>query len=487
MKKMTLMVLSLLFIPTACSLSDSISSSNYSTSYSSDHRTSTDKLYESFFSDDGVNVAQLNLFATRMPKGGDLHHHYSGSIYAETYVDWVKRQGKFIDRNTFRVQDSQTASSITVDELRSDSGLYRKLLTLWSDMDYGNHFHYQPPPDLNFFNTFGYFGSTSTVAVGEGLQILKGRAIKENVSYIETMIAAVPYSYQDDGTDKKLLSANSSAEIFSILDEQVKQMQASANLEEQVSRFISNLDTQHQNIDSADFMMRYQSYASRNSAPSRVFASLYAAFLATSRSDLLVGVNIVGPENGVVALKDYSLHMQMFAYLKEKYPNVNRALHAGELTLGMVPPEELNFHIEQALDIAGAQRIGHGVDLPYEENSLEILEKIQQQSVVEINLTSNQFILGVQGRSHPYLIYSAAGVPLIISTDDSGVSRNNLSNEYVLLASRYKPSYSQLKDYVYNSIKYSFMTAQQKTHWQNDLDLRFDKFEQEMSAYYGNN
>ena len=24
-----------------------------------------------------------------MPKGGDLHHHYSGSVYAETYLEYV--------------------------------------------------------------------------------------------------------------------------------------------------------------------------------------------------------------------------------------------------------------------------------------------------------------------------------------------------------------------------------------------------------------
>ena len=34
-------------------------------------------------------TAELTLFFTQMPKGGDLHHHYSGSVYAESYVDFL--------------------------------------------------------------------------------------------------------------------------------------------------------------------------------------------------------------------------------------------------------------------------------------------------------------------------------------------------------------------------------------------------------------
>ena len=34
-------------------------------------------------------LAELTMLMTMLPKGGDIHHHYSGSIYAETYLDWV--------------------------------------------------------------------------------------------------------------------------------------------------------------------------------------------------------------------------------------------------------------------------------------------------------------------------------------------------------------------------------------------------------------
>ena len=37
-------------------------------------------------------LAELTMFFTMMPKGGDLHHHYSGAIYAEQYLEWVDQQ-----------------------------------------------------------------------------------------------------------------------------------------------------------------------------------------------------------------------------------------------------------------------------------------------------------------------------------------------------------------------------------------------------------
>mgnify|MGYP000276316570 CR=1 FL=1 len=70
---------------------------------------------------------------------------------------------------------------------------------------------------------------------------------------------------------------------------------------------------------------------------------------------------------------------------------------------------------------------------------------------------------------------------MVISTDDSGVSRNNLTNEYVLLASRYQPSYAQLKEYVYNSIKFSFMNKADKQTVLKRLDKQFMQFEAEVA------
>jgi adenosine deaminase len=52
----------------------------------------TNQYYSQLLSGRTPNVAELNLFANLLPKGGDIHHHYSGAIYAETYLDWVGKK-----------------------------------------------------------------------------------------------------------------------------------------------------------------------------------------------------------------------------------------------------------------------------------------------------------------------------------------------------------------------------------------------------------
>ena len=458
----------------------------------SNHESATAMLYERSFETKEPNIAMLNLFFTQMPKGGDLHHHYSGSLYAETYLEWVKNKNWLIDTCSFKIVKTKSNASckqISVDELIANDTLYRQLLTLWSDKDFDNHSHDQLPPDSNFFNTFIYFSPISDQYMDIGLNLIKERALSENVSYIESMLARVGVNSTEFFNAEEVTKLNNelrnttSQEEVNALLERISTVFSNAQVfNEKINNFVKELEQKHQGIDNESFTMRYQTYAVRVLNPLQVYTDLFSGYLAALNSPVIVGVNIVAPENNTVAINDYTLHMRMFHYLANKYPKVHRSLHAGELTLGMVEPKELLFHITQARDIGRAERIGHGVDLPYEKESLRVLEDLKHHAAIEINLTSNQFILGVTGNAHPYPIYAAYGVPLVISTDDSGVSRNNLTHEYVLLASRYHPSYMTLKTYVYNSIDYSFLSPEDKVKVRAQLDKKFMIFEREMSA-----
>src|SRR5690242_17529899 len=46
------------------------------------------------------NPPLLRAFLHDMPKGADLHNHISGSIYAESYVQWAAMSGLCIDQKT---------------------------------------------------------------------------------------------------------------------------------------------------------------------------------------------------------------------------------------------------------------------------------------------------------------------------------------------------------------------------------------------------
>jgi len=65
-------------------------------------------------------LAELTLFFTRMPKGGDLHHHYSEAIYAEQDLEWVDQQGYCIDQTSYRIEtDPALIASVTTSTWRT--------------------------------------------------------------------------------------------------------------------------------------------------------------------------------------------------------------------------------------------------------------------------------------------------------------------------------------------------------------------------------
>ena len=52
-----------------------------------------------------------------------------------------------------------------------------------------------------------------------------------------------------------------------------------------------------------------------------------------------------------------------------------------------------------------------------------------------------------------------------------------MSGEYLLFITRYKPSYEELKNVAYNSIRYSFLSESEKLDELKSLDKRFANFE----------
>lgn len=442
-----------------------------------------------------VRLAELTYFLTQMPKGADLHHHYSGAIYAEQYLGWVERKGYCIDKRSYRIEIEpariaaeralapKERNCLSAPELIADDAVYRELLQHWSSKDFSNHGAIQPPPDRQFFETFGYFWPVSSTHLDEGLRTLKRRAIEENVSYLETMFKGTP-SVQDADFDRAAAqAANDDAAVLALLRVKAAELENDEQFTQSVASYVARVEAASAGIDDAQFTLRHQAYAVRLLPPSQVFSALLAGFKAASASPLIVGVNLVGAENQDVSMRDYALHMQMFRFLKTQYPQVKLALHAGELTLGMVPPEGLKFHIDQAINVAGADRIGHGIDLAHESNASGIIKTMRERGIpVEINLTSNEFILGVKGEAHPVTLYRKYGVPFVLSSDDPGVLRNPLANEYVLFASRYKPSYAEIKKLSYDALRYAFLPDAQKKRLLDQLDERFARFETQIAA-----
>lgn len=460
----------------------------------------TKRLYVELLSSPAPDVASLKLFVDQLPKGADLHHHFSGAIYVENYLDLAKKMGFCIYNKTdtdlrikkYHVETNPAAMSaakseacLSVDEVHKDNLFYRGLLMSWSSKDYSNHFHDESPPDKHFFDTFGYFESLAPYGYADGLKQLKTRAKAEGVGYIETMLKSSPSVDSPELANifKPLTASHATAQDQTVFEEAYQYLLHDSTTAQKIKEYISLIESASEGVDDEHFRIRMLAYVSRNSEPNVFFGRLYTAFAAAMGSSRIVGVNVVGPENMRVAMRDYDLHMKMFAFLSNRFPKVKIAMHAGELVLGMVPPEGLRTHISQAVMVAGASRIGHGVDMPFETNAVEVLKYMAQNKIaLEVNLTSNKYILGVTGADHPLSLYKRFSVPYVISTDDPGVSRNNLSGEYLLYITNFRPSYEELKTTVYNSIRYSFLRDDEKLVELKKLNKKFANFESSMAA-----
>jgi len=79
---------------------------------------------------------------------------------------------------------------------------------------------------------------------------------------------------------------------------------------------------------------------------------------------------------------------------------------------------------------------------------------------VEICLTSNDVILGVRGRQHPLRLYLEHGVPVTLATDDPGVSRDDMTNQFVRAVEDQGLRYAQLKQIARNSLEYAFVEGE---------------------------
>lgn len=439
------------------------------------------------------NEALLTAFFQQMPKGGDLHHHFSGSVYAEPLLERAIAEDFYLNVETMAVSKTKPAKGNwqTFSSLKNNDKLdyyQQQIMQTWSVKDYNG----SVPSDDQFFDSFMKFEPTIAGHFAEGMLELKKRAIAENVSYIETQLSTIPCDMNvSDLSDfnSKLRQASAQKDektVLKLLDELYKALQkkdAKKYADDFNNNFLAKLHKDLK-IDDERFTMRYQNFVLRFMEPVDLFKNLTIAFISSSESKLTAGVNIVSPEHGENSMKDYWLHMVMFKYCHSKFPDVKYTLHAGELTLGLVQPEELTWHINDAIYIAGANRIGHGVDMAYEANSYDLLRYMSKNNIpIEINLVSNEFILKVKENRHPFTLYKEFNVPIVISTDDAGILRTNMTEQYVLLAKRYPDvNYETIKKYVYNSINYSFIQdASVKKQLLKDLDNRFKTFEAKFS------
>ena len=420
------------------------------------------------FAEAARSQALLRVLVQKLPKGGDLHNHGGGGVYAEHFLRWAAEKDGCLVLKEMTLASGPCAESASV-PLR---GLETRDVDLYNDaidaMSMRRHQHGIDDPTISgherFFSSFRRFAFAARGENARMVALSREQAAMDNTLYLELMLG--PAMSADLRT--KLVSepwnesdmAGRLERLLPTLAVAVEQGRAETDETERSAGGI-NRCTSGKPSRACEVTVRYLMTVTREAAPELVFGRMALGFAMVSGDPRFVGVNIAQPEDGPLSLRDYSLHMRMFAFLKSRYPKVPLSLHAGELTLGLTPPEDLRFHIREAVEIAGARRIGHGVDIAYEDGAIELLARMARERIaVEINLTSNDGILGVKGAEHPLPMYLAAGVPVALSTDDAGVSRGDLSHEYLRAVTEHKLKYTDLRQISRDSLTYSFLEGE---------------------------
>jgi adenosine deaminase len=437
-----------------------------------------------------LGPGELYAFLKTFPKGADLHVHLgSGSSYAETIINDAVEDGLCYNTATMTfVKPESTCAEGTVPAAKAfqDQTLYDAMVDAFSMRNFvptsGFSGHDQ------FFVTFYRVGAVNKSHMGEWLDEAVSRAAAQNEQYLEPMTTP-PFGHA--ATLGRQIGWPADATKYATHEQLAKLRDAllAAGLRDEVaadSKFIADAKAQRNTLencspegkvdpaprpgenrvqrgtnDACYVRVHFLYQVLRAFPPQQVFAQTLLGFEVASVDPDFVGINFVQPEDGYISMRDYHLQMQMVDYLHSVYPKVRISLHAGELAPGLVPPEGMSFHIREAIDLGHATRIGHGVDILYEKDAASLLKEMADKHImVEINLTSNDGILGIKGTAHPLAAYRAAHVPVALSTDDEGVSRIDLTHEYVKGAEEQNLTYLDLKQMARTSLEHAFFQGE---------------------------
>ena len=402
-------------------------------------------------------------FLRAMPKGGELHVHLAGAIYAENYIAWAIEDGQCVHRATLSLaaapcdpmQGTEPAAILATDRALRSATIDSLSMRNHSDARDSGHDH--------FFGTFTKFNVATRSRLGDMVAEYASRLAAERTFYVEIMTSPGQGDARELGAQlgwtadwNDLRARLTTPEM----DKRVARARERLDEAEARKRELLHCRTPQAN-PGCDVTVRYIAQVIRVFPREQVFAQILFATMLMKADPRVVGLNLVAPEDDPVTLRDYTDQMRMIGFLTDTGRSANVALHAGEVVMGLVPPEDLRFHMRQAVELAGAKRIGHGTGVAWEDDSTGLMNAMAQRKIaIEINPTSSEQILGLKGKDHPFPVYRRMGVPIVLGTDDPGVSRIDLSHEYQRIARDYGLGYRDLKGFARNALEYSFLPGQ---------------------------
>ncbi|XP_053683560.1 adenosine deaminase 2-like [Sabethes cyaneus] len=191
--------------------------------------------------------------------------------------------------------------------------------------------------------------------------------------------------------------------------------------------------------------------------------------------NLVIGFDLVGQEDVNQPLTSFLDELRKFEKTTPYF------FHAGE-TNGYGSAADLNL-IDAVL--LNSRRIGHGYSL-YKHPVL--WKAVKSKGIaLEVCPLSNQVLrLVTDLRNHPAVFYVSESIPIVVSCDDPGFwDSKGVSFDYYYAFMAIAPSSAGigfLKQIVWDSVRYSSLTVNERQQFSEILQTRWDQFVEDLTA-----
>jgi adenosine deaminase len=419
----------------------------------------------------------LAAFIADLPKGGDLHNHTSGAITMEKLIQWGSEDGACVNTTTYVASNPCAGGTVPLSNTATDKALYNAVLGAWSMEGFTG-----PLLDAHqhFFDAFGKYGAIQTDARNDDSYAdILSKAGHNKQIYVELMqgfgasaggnIANGLFGPSDTWDKATLLAKRQQIIATPAFTTALNASAASIAATLSGTRQLLGCDTSAAD-PGCGVELRLVVSANRTGTRAAVFGQWVFAYELGQKVPEIVGVNLVSPEENANSLTYYNDEMFALGTLDDFNDSqagrkpLHVSLHAGELIPEVLPAtaqDQLTFHIRNAVAQAHTERIGHGVDVLGEtsgDGAADLLKDMHQANVmVEICLSSNRALLGASGTKHPLAKYLEQGVPVALATDDEGILRGTIANEYLAAVTDQGLDYRKLKYMARVSLEHAFV------------------------------
>jgi adenosine deaminase CECR1 len=411
---------------------------------------------------DRATPRELYAFLYSLPKGGDLHQHASLAFYAHRVLDQAIAQEKRGYRYLTRVK----VTPCKVEE-NGPFVLYENMdEARWKALSTCEQQDFKPLKDLNAAERAAWISALIVDAPGEGRNEFFEEIVRRQVVF-----NANPYLFAELFAENLKLFA---AEGVRYVEPQWSpRASAKPDLtpippDEGLQILLDRL----RQPDVANLKMNYRFQTTVIRFRPDLEQQIRNAYAwVDAHRDWWVGINAAGREDDD---RGYALRMlESFREARRQYAGIRLSIHAGE-------KNSPGHEVRETL-LLGAERIGHGVNLITDPDTMLLLRN--RRVLVETNLVSNRLLEYTPDlKLHPFPEYLRTGIPVCLNTDDRGSWDSNMTDEYFHAVKEFRLSWEEVVELGRNSLAYSFAPEELKRQMLRDYERDVAAFEQKWLA-----